>query len=80
MIWNLIDIAKTKNSKRKNIGVKFPRFNLYQLDGYGISPQEKFSIFTSIDNDNNIPPQEIINNEAGGISIIIIESNYQEFS
>lgn len=80
MIWNLIDIAKTKNSKRKNIGVKFSRLNLYQLDGYGISPQEKFSIFTSINNNNNISPQEIINNEAGGISIIIIESNYQEFS
>ena len=77
----LIDIAKTKNSKRKNIGVKFSRLNLYQLDGYGISPQEKFSIFTSINNNNNnISPQEIINNEAGGISIIIIESNYQEFS
>lgn len=80
MIWELLDITKSKASKRKNIGIgNFQRQNSEDFDGCCYITTETTSIFEDlhrhVDNgDNNTQKESYFEDDNRAPSVILIES------
>lgn len=79
MVWEMIDIAKSKASKRKNMGIdEFPRLSSFQRDGFCFVQSDSKSIFSDLKNDlsngdsgkNNF---DFYDEENIGLSVVFIE-------
>ena len=79
MIWDLLEITKSKMSKRKNMDLKsFPRQVSHYEDGtYFMEIENKSSFFTDIGSGGNGKNEDddsfLTNGEDGGVSTVFIE-------
>lgn len=81
MIWEMIEITKTKASRRKNAGLNsFPRMISNEADGLFYLVSESPSIFSDlqmISNDGDDSKMNI-HPENGALSVIVIESTQEQ--
>jgi len=84
MVWDLLEVTKSKASKRKNMGLtSFPRRNTQSSDGLCFFASSLDSIFSDLHSElssslNRGDDNQFIDEENIGISVIVIESSVAE--